>query len=205
MTGAEFKLKFETLIDELYSGYWDAADINRFAQTAVNRVTTDILKDFETNNIDTARLLPLLNNLTVASPVSNVIDISRTSTEVPNCKQVLLITPVFASDSATVRTTRQLYGDIGAIYSTGTVRYPKYILSSGSIDIYPKTPAVSSCRVYFVREPFYVDVADAATVIPYNDEMIELIIGQTIVEASRSAREYSMSNITANAVNSEIK
>jgi hypothetical protein len=203
MTGADVKLKFETQIDELYSGYWDDDDLNRFFETAINIVTTGLIKSFQTNDTDTSRLLPLLNVATVANPASNNIDISRGSTEVVLCKQVLFIEPTFNSTSATVRTSQVTYQDYGAIYSTGTVRYPRFILSNGIINISPKTPAVTSCKVWYAREPFYIDVADNTDVIPYNDEMVELIIQQAIVQASNSTREYSMSQVAQNAVNAE--
>lgn len=203
MTGEDVKLKFETAIDEVYSGYWDTDDLNRFFETAINTITTFLVKEFQTSSVDTSRLLPLLNVTTVANPVSNNIDISRTSTEVVKCKQVLFILPVFNSAAQTVRTSEVSYTDFGAIYSTGTVRYPKYILSNGIIDVYPKTPAITSCKVWYVREPFYIDTADNSTVVPYNDEMVELIIRQAIVEASKGTREFSLSNITQATINQE--
>lgn len=203
MTGADIKLKFDTSIDEVYSGYWDTDDLNRFFQTAINIITTFLIKEFQTSSVDTARILPLLNTVTVNNPASNNIDISRSSTDVVQCKQVLFIIPVFNSTSQTIRTTEVSYNDFGAIYSAGTVRYPKYLLSNGIIDIYPKTPSITSCKVWYVREPFYIDTADNSTTVPYNDEMIELIIKQAIVEASNSDREYSLSNITQATINQE--
>jgi len=47
MTGVDVNLIFETQIDELYSGYWDDTDKNVFFATAVNVVTTDIIKRFQ--------------------------------------------------------------------------------------------------------------------------------------------------------------
>lgn len=203
MTGAEVKIKFETAIDEVYSGYWDTDDLNRFLQTAINTVTTDLIKKFQSNDVDTSRLLPLLNVVTVNTPTSNNIDISRTSTQVPLCKQVFFIMPTFNSSLQTVRATPVSYSDFGGIYSTGTVRYPKFILSNGIIDIYPKSTDITECKVWFAREPFYIDTADNTDVVPYNDEMIELIIRQTISEATKSSREYSLNSVTQATINQE--
>ena len=205
MTGVEFKEKFEVLIDEVYSGYWDDPQLNIIVQTATNTVTTNLIKDFQSNDVDTARLLPLLNTATVSNPVSNNIDISPTSTQVTSCKQVFFIEPLFNSTQKTIRTTQVSYSDFGSVYDTGTVRYPNFLLTSGTINIYPKSPAVTSCTVYYAREPYYVDVSDNSDVIPYNDEMIELIIRETIAEATRSTREFPMSQISSQIVNSEIK
>lgn len=205
MTGAEFKTKFEVLIDEEYSGYWPDDRLNVIAETAINTVTTNILKDFQSNDLDTARILPLLNSATIVNPVNNNIDISPTSVQVVKCKQVLFIEPTFNSTQTTVRTTEVMYADFGSIYDTGTVRYPNYLLSNGTINIYPKSTAVTSCTVYYVREPFYIDVADNVDVLPYNDEMLQLVIRETVKEASLSTREYTMSQVSSQIVNTETK
>jgi hypothetical protein len=196
MYGSDINLKFETLLDENYSGYWDSSDKNIFFATAINTVTTDLIKKFQSNNVDLTRLMPLLQKSTpIASPASNVIDISKASSVIPNLKQVLIVDPTFNSTQQTIRTTPVSYADFGAIYSQGTVRYPKYILSADGIDIYPKTPAITTCTVWYVSEPIYIDVADNSTVIPYTDEMVELIIKAAIIEATKSTREFSMTGI----------
>lgn len=205
MFGTDANIKFETLLDENYSGYWDTADKNIFFATAINTVTTDLIKKFQSNNVDLTRLMPLLQKSTpIASPASNVIDISKASSDIPNLKQVLIVDPTFDSPQRTVRTTPVSYSDFGAIYSRGTVRYPKYILSSGSIDIYPKDPSITNCTVWYISEPVYIDVADNSTVIPYTDEMVELIIKAAIVEATKSTREFSMSGIEQQALTKEL-
>jgi hypothetical protein len=205
MYGVDIDSKFETLLDENYSGYWDSADKNIFFATAINTVTTDLIKKFQSNNVDLTRLMPLLQKSTpIASPASNVIDISKASSDIPNLKQVLIVEPTFNSPQRTVRTTPVSYADFGAIYSKGTVRYPKYILSANGIDIYPKTPAITTCTVWYVSEPVYIDVADNATVIPYTDEMVELIIKAAIIEATKSTREFSMSGIEQQALTREL-
>lgn len=203
MTGADVKLRFETQIDEAYTDYFSNAQISRFFQTAANTITNDLLKDFESNRIDYARLLPIINRVSV-TPVSNTVDIAQDSGDVPSCKQVVFIEPSFGT-STVVRATPLSLKDFGAIYSSGTVRYPKYTMINGSLLIYPSTPACTSCVVWYIRNPFYVDVSDASTLVPYNDEMIELLIKGAVVEATRSTREYNMSNIDTQILNSEIK
>jgi len=204
MTGVDVDLIFETQIDELYSGYWDDTDKNVFFATAVNVVTTDIVKRFQSNQLDTSRILPLILNVDVNSPAGNNIQISQGAPEINPCKMILMVEPTFDSPRRTVHTSEVSYSDFGGIYSTGSVRYPKYIFANGYIDIYPKSPAITTCKVWFIREPVYINVSDNADVIPYNDEMIQLIVRQAIVEASRSTREYSMTQIEAQTVNKEI-
>ncbi len=205
MYGVDVNIKFETLLDENYSGYWEAADKNIFFATAINTVTNDLIKKFQSNNVDLTRIMPLLQKSTpIVSPASNVIDISKASSVIPNLKQVLIVDPVFDSPQKTVRTTPVSYSDFGAIYSKGTVRYPKYILSAGSIDIYPKNPSITNCTVWYISEPVYIDVADSTTVIPYTDEMVELIIKAAIVEVTKSTREFSMSGVEQQALTKEL-
>jgi hypothetical protein len=203
MTGADVKLRFETQIDDIYTDYFSNSQINRFFQTAANTVTNDLLKDFESNRIDYARLLPLINRV-VATPTSNTIDIAQDSTDVPSCKQVVFIEPSFGT-STVVRATPLSLKDFGAIYSAGSVRYPKYTMINGSLLIYPSTTTCTSCVVWYIRNPFYIDVADNSALIPYNDEMVELLIKGAVIEATRSTREYNMSNIDTQILNSEIK
>jgi hypothetical protein len=205
MVGTDINLKFETLLDENYSGYWDTADKNIFFATALNTVTNDLIKVFQSNNNDLTRLMPLLQKSTpIVSPASNVIDISKASSQIVGLKQVLIVDPTFNSTQKTIRTTPITYADFGAIYSNGTVRYPKYILSANGIDIYPKTPAITTCTVWYISEPIYIDVANSSTVIPYTDEMVELIIKAAIVEATKSTREFSMTGIEQQALIKEL-
>jgi hypothetical protein len=205
MYGVDVNLKFETLLDENYSGYWDTADKNIFFATALNTVTNDLIKVFQSNNNDLTRLMPLLQKSTpIVSPASNVIDISKASSQIVGLKQVLIVDPTFNSTQKTIRTTPITYADFGAIYSNGTVRYPKYILSANGIDIYPKTPAITTCTVWYISEPIYIDVANSSTVIPYTDEMVELIIKAAIVEATKSTREFSMTGIEQQALIKEL-
>lgn len=204
MTGVDVNLIFETQIDELYSGYWDDADKNVFFATAINVVTTDILKRFQSNELDTSRLLPLLNNVDIPTPAGNSINISKTAPDISPLKMVFFIEPMFDSPRRTIHTSEVSYSDFGALYSAGTVRYPKYTFVNGYIDIYPKTPAITTCKVWYMSEPVYINVSDNVDIVPYTDEMIQLVVRQAIVEASRSTREYSMSQIEAQTVNKEI-
>jgi len=204
MVGTDVKLRFETQIDEAYTDYFSNAQINRFFQTAANAITNDLLKDFESNRIDYARLLPVINRVVVATPTANTVDIAQDSTDVPSCKQVVFIEPSFGS-SVVVRATPLSMKDFGAIYSSGSTRYPKYTMINGSLLIYPSAITCTSCVVWYIRNPFYIDVADGSTLVPYNDEMVELLIKGAVVEATRSTREYNMSNIDAQILNSEIK
>jgi hypothetical protein len=205
MFGTDVNNKFETLLDENYSGYWDTDDKNIFFATALNTVTNDLIKKFQSNNADLTRLMPLLQKSTpIASPAANVIDISKASSQIPNLKQVLIVDPTFDSPQRTVRTTPVAYADFGAIYSKGTVRYPKYIINADGIDIYPKNPSITACTVWYVSEPIYIDVADNSTVIPYTDEMVELVIKAAIIEATKSTREFSMSGVEQQALTREL-
>jgi hypothetical protein len=149
--------------------------------------------------------MPLLQKSTpIISPASNVIDISKASSQIPNLKQVLIVDPTFNSTQRTVRTTPVSYADFGAIYSKGSVRYPKYIISADGIDIYPKNPAITTCTVHYISEPVYIDVADNTDIIPYTDEMVELIIKAAIIEATKSTREFSMAGIEQQALTKEL-
>jgi len=60
----------------------------------------------------------------------------------------------------------------------GIARYPRYWMQADTMNLEPSN-ATSIDITYFIK-PIQIDVANAVSVIPYNDKLIQLILDKTI-------------------------
>lgn len=211
MTGSDINLKFETAINELYSNDWLISEKNRFMQTSVNLVTGKLVDSFQDNNSDTHKILPLIQKITVANPAANIIDISIGSTIVPNYKQAVYMDNMLFTVSGKSKPNIQpakvvIYNQQSNIYSYGNYRYPKYELVADKLILQPNFTQApcTTLDLWYISEPITIDLNDAVTVVPYSQEMIEILIKQAMVEALNSVGQMNLAAIEQQAVNNSI-
>lgn len=180
MTGQDVKTALNTQIGELGLGYFNDARLSAFLKKAIVDIIDKKVQEFQKSNKITREDQPLITLLPGVTPVNATIDVSQTSTAVPDYYELISLicyTPFMGSTIKKVAKERRADQFISPS-TEGTARYPRYFMTNGIITIEPDT-ATSVDLVYFIK-PFYIDVTDNATEIPYNDKLIQRIIDGTI-------------------------
>lgn len=180
MTGADVKDKLLTKIGEYGLGYFDDTRLNSFLFNAVTDIVDRKVEQFQKTQKVTREMQPLITILNNITPVNGTVDISATSTAVPDYYQLVNI-KVYSTYRGTeigkYAQERRLDQKIDD-YSAGDSRYPRYLMSEGIITVEPSN-ATKVDIDYFIK-PFEIDVNDNSIQIPYNDKLIQLIIDKAI-------------------------
>lgn len=180
MTGAEIRTQLLTKLGEFGLGYFDNARLNSFIFNAVTDIIDRKVEQFQKTQKVTREMQPLIIVLNNVTPTNGTLDISATSTQVPNYYQIVnlkVYSDFMGSTISKYAMERRLDQKIDD-YSEGDARYPRYLMSEGIISIEPST--ASRVDIDYFITPYEIDVADNSTQVPYNDKLIQLIIDKTI-------------------------
>lgn len=178
ITGQAFKTRLLKELNEYQSGYYDDDRL----QPAVDEATSDVFEkciaQFERDSIITNDLQPFVIPLDIVPGAGNIIDISPTSSDVPNYR-------VFQSGKTTFTVSGQVItgqltplkqANFGAFFGQGTYDYPKYQIMEGQFFITPASPICTTVAFRYVRTYVQIDLTDNTDPIPYTESMIQKII-----------------------------
>lgn len=181
MTGAAIFESFLVDIQELFTGYVDPGRGNIILNEASFNVIDGKIQGFQSSNKITGELEPLIVKTTALVPSSGFINISNTSTTVPDFYSYIMmsVTSSYRGTSITRIAKERKYNEFNSNYSEGDARYPRYYISSGKLNVEP-SDATSVTLTYF-RTPFTINVEDTTTDIPYNKKLIDLIKYEAMV------------------------
>jgi len=180
MTGAEFLTKLEYKIGEYGLGYFDNSRYNSFIFNAVTDLIDKKVEEFQKTGKITREMQPLINVTSGITPINSQIDLSQTSPQVALYYAIIsltIISPYRGRTLTKVAEERRLDQFIDTL-TEGTARYPRYWMQAGIMNLEP-ADATSATLTYFIK-PIQIDVADAVTVLPYNDKLLQLILDKTI-------------------------
>lgn len=180
MTGADIKDKLLTKLGEFGLGYFDDSRLNSFLFNAVTDIIDRKVEQFQKTQKVTREMQPLIIVLPNITPVNATIDVSQTSTQVPNYYQIVNLKVYSNYMGETIgkyAMERRLDQKIDD-YSEGTARYPRYLMSEGIITVEPSD--ASKIDIDYFIKPIEIDVADNSNEVPYNNKLIQLIIDKTI-------------------------
>jgi len=179
MTGSDVNSAFELLCDEVQSDYFPLAEVQIFCNIALQNVFQKALNDFQINQNVTDNLRVFIKSTTVTTPASNLIDISRTSTDVPGYEMLIAVPRMaFIVDGVTYahRATELKSQDEGAYFGQGTLFAPKYLIRDNKMLCKPEGYQCSEAVISYISEPIQIDVTDSVTVAPYPDKFIDNLI-----------------------------
>ena len=180
MTGADIRTELLTKLGEFGLGYFDNTRLNSFIFNAVTDIIDRKVEEYQKTQKVTREMQPVIIVLNNVTPTNGSLDVSATSTQVPNYYQIInlnVYSDFMGSTISKYAMERRLDQKIDD-YSEGTARYPRYLISEGIISIEPS----NAKRVdidYFIK-PIEIDVNDNSTEVPYNNKLIQLIIDKTI-------------------------
>jgi hypothetical protein len=180
MTGQEVGNLLLTKLGEFGSGYFDNSRLNDFFFNSLTNIIDKKVQLFQAGNKDTREIQSLITSLSGLTPASGQIDISQTSSQVPNYYELIsvIVTSPYLSTSLTKQAMERRYDQFIDESSRGTARYPRYVVSSTTLKIEPSN-ATSVDLDYFIKA-IPIDTSDNSAQVPYNDKLIQLIIDNVI-------------------------
>lgn len=193
--------KFWTYIDEVYTGYWESDQLQRFADKALwNMVERKSGLEGYFDSIDD-QLMPITRLATGA--VIGTINLTT-----PNYRKLGFLEVDYGHGNR--QATPNQISEKGDVYSSGTAKYPKYFrYSSGGSNFFNVEPSLSGTynMLYFV-EPSFDDntriVADPLDIkyetdLRWSNKFIELVIDEMVKIASDSIQDQYYSAAAANS------
>lgn len=191
MTGADVKEKFETAYDEAYSGYFSDPELQLILNTSLNNLYERKLEEFAADDKITDEMLPFTKQVTVTPTAGNLVDISASSTAVPDYKKLLNVRATYqvGTNLYQKRATELKMVNKYNFYGSGDVRYPKYEKLDNNLVIHPTTVACTSAVIDYIVLPQPIDVTDSVTTLLYTNKFIEALVVEMKIEASRVNRE----------------
>ena len=197
--------KFWTYIDEAYTGYWEEPQLQAFADKALwNIVERKSGIEGYYDSVDD-QLMPITRIL--SGSTSGTINLSAS-----NYRKLGYLELDYGHGFR--QTSPNLLSERGDVYSSGSVKYPKYFrYSDAGVNYFNIEPAITASysMVYFV-EPSFSDntriVADSAdpqyeTDLRWSNKFLELVIDEMVNIASVSIQDqfYAAASQSAERTN----
>lgn len=192
-TTNQIKEKFWTYIDEYYTGYWNDQRLTYMFQKAVNNIIESKL-NFEgsTDKIDD-ELSPLRVQVSGAGVISSLANLSNI-----NYKKFGSLTVDYGHGQRVCTPVK--LNENGSIYSTGTQRYPKYMMlnNAGTIgmSVYPSAGITDAVFIYYkapkVSDGTDIDFTISSYTVLYPNKLVELIIEEASKIAGQIIREQEL-------------
>jgi hypothetical protein len=175
MTGAQFKTLFNSVYNEMQFGILSNTKLNEQIKDAYTEYFTPMFKEFGLNSNINAALEPLITTVTVPTPSSNSV---VKSTSLTNYQVLIDVITTFVENGNTYTKTASPLppNSMNNSMSSGSAIYPRYFITSTSVELYPKSISCTSVIVQYFRKPFTIDVTDAVTDIPYNEAVFMSIL-----------------------------
>ncbi len=180
MTGTEVGNLLRTKLGEYGSGYFDDSRLNDFFFNSLTDIIDKKVEQFQKNGKITREMQPLITNLTGLVPISGNIDISQTSSDVPNYYTPIAVkvTSPYLSATLSKYAMERRYDQFIDDYTEGDARYPRYVITATTMRIEPANATLVDLD-YFIKA-VQIDVSDNAAQVPYNDKLIQLVIDNVI-------------------------
>lgn len=179
MTGADVNSRFSIKCDEVQSDYFDNTTRQAFCDEALLNIFQLNVDKFQVDRTITDDLRVFLKEATISTPTSNLIDISNSSTDVPDYYQVITLPRVtFVVDGVTYagRATELKSSEVGGYFGQGTLYDPKYDTVNNKLRIRPLGYQCNEAIVSYIAVPTAIDLTDASTELPFPDKFINTIV-----------------------------
>jgi hypothetical protein len=201
-TGATIAEAIDTYMDEVGSGYIDPDSKNIILAKALIQAVDKKVEEFQGTLKVTREMQPLIVVSNPIAPSLGHIDVSQTSTSVPDYYSIisLFVTSPYLSRTLSKYAEERKFGEFVSNFTAGSPIYPRYYFTNGRLNIEPTT-ATSVVITYFKTPPI-IDVNDAVTPVPFNEKLIQFIIDQFMEIAGVKGRDQW---ITQTAAGGEIK
>lgn len=206
MTGADIKAKFDIKCDEVQSDYFDDVTVQAFCDEALQNIFSREVSAFQKTQQITDNLRAFIKEVTVSAPTSNLIDISRTSTDVPSYEMIVNIPRMaFVVDNVTYagRATQLKSQDVGGYFGQGTLYDPKYDIVNDKIRCRPVGYQCSEAIVNYIAEPTQINILNSANALPYPDKFLMTVV--TDMAAIAGIPKKSQFDIQANLQQEQLK
>jgi len=192
MTGAQIFDRWLIKLDELGSNYVDTTRGNSILADANINVVDKKIQEFQATNKITREMQPLINSTGTLTPSGAQIDISASSTTVPDYYQLITIsiTAPYRGSSLTNYAKERPYGQFQSAYTSGDARYPRYYLSNGLLTIEPSD--ATFCDITYFKKPIVIDVTDSSADIPYNDKLVEFLLDEAMIILGIAGRDQQI-------------
>ncbi len=181
MTGPEIYDKWLIKIGELGSDFVDTTRANSILSDANINVVDKRIQEYQSSSKITREMQPLIAFTAQITPSNATIDISPSSTVVPQYYQLITIsvTAPFRGVNTENFAKERLFDQFQSGYTEGDARYPRYFLTNGLLTVEPSNAA--SCKIYYFTKPLVIDVTDTVTDIPYNDKLIQYLLDEATI------------------------
>lgn len=206
MTGADIKAKFDIKCDEVQSDYFDDVTVQAFCDESLQNIFSREVDQFQKTQQITDNLRAFIKKVTVPAPTSNLIDISRTSTDVPTYEMIVNIPRMaFVVDNVTYagRATQLKSQDVGGYFGQGTLYDPKYEIVDDKILCRPEGYQCSEAVVIYIAEPTQINILNSANALPYPDKFLMTVV--TDMAALAGIPKKSQFDIQANLQQEQLK
>jgi hypothetical protein len=180
MTGQDVGNLLTTKLGEFGSGYFDNARLNDFFFNSLTDIIDRKIQQFQRDGKVTREMRPLITTLTGIVPTNGLVDLSQSSTEVPNYYAVISVnvTSPYRTTTLSKQAMERRYDTLIDIYSEGDARYPRYLMAADVMRIEPSDATLVDID-YFIKA-IQIDVSDNVAQVPYNDKLIQLVIDNAI-------------------------
>lgn len=179
MTGADIKAKFDIKCDEVQSDYFDDVTVQAFCDEALQNIFSREVYQFQKTQQITDNLRAFIKEVTVSAPTSNLIDISRTSTDVPSYEMIVNIPRMaFVVDNVTYasRATQLKSQDVGGYFGQGTLYDPKYVIVNDNIKCLPEGYQCNEAVLIYIAEATNINILNNTNALPYPDKFLLTIV-----------------------------
>ena len=195
-SGIEIKDRFFTFWDTLQSGTFSNTKLNYIFEKAQTQYLYNIMDGYGLNLAVENEATTYIVNFT-ATPISNDLDVSETSTEVPNFERLIALACKFIKGGVTYyEYSRQLRDEEKISPLKGNIRYPKYDYTNNDIRIYPTTETCLEVSGLYFRKTFPIDVTSVTQDLPFTDKNVQGIINNALNLAAQMTREDGYYNMT---------
>jgi hypothetical protein len=189
MTGAEVKDRFNIRIGEIGTGFFDDETLNGLLATASIQAVDRKIEEFQRTSKITRETMCLLLVTNALTPNSATIDVSASSTVVPDYYQLanMLVTSPFMGGTVSKYAEERKMGEFISSFTEGNARYPRYYFTNDTLNIEPAD--ATSVVIRYFRTPVDIDVTDDTTELPYNLKFVDYLITVLIENAGLSSRD----------------
>ena len=190
MTGEDLKNKFNTAYDEDYSGYFSDTQLQRICDTSLNNLYERKLEEYAADDKITDEIMPFTSTVSVTPTAGNIVDISPTSSVVPNYKKLINARATYQVNTNIYRKqARELKMLEKYNFYAGDVRYPRYEKNDNQLIIHPTTVSCTNVLLDYITLPTPIDITDNVNDLPYTNKFLEALVVEMKIEASRVNRE----------------
>lgn len=192
MTGLDIQNLFNTYIDEIGTEFYDTVTLNNILLKASYNIIDKKIELFQSNNKITREVQSLITFTTVLAPVNATIDVSPTSTDVPEFYSITnaLVTSPYRGASISKYSKERPYAQFQSDYTEGDARNPRYYFSNGLMTVEPAD--ATGVKITYFKLPQTIDVENDTDEILYNDKILNLIIDEAMIIAGIKGRDQGI-------------